>query len=218
MSLNIPAAVAERLKALTGGANANTDFGLSRITSWPGYPNPRTTVEADVSFEVKWDDKFFYYPGGQKAEKDAFSVTFSFVQTNDAQGVRHEFVGMPMTIPFDRAGFQGVKDDKANKTADMAEARLATCLAAALSLDNAEWKARFQATGWGGMFEALDARIKALEASASRLNCKVDLTIDKFPKRNDDGTLKPGEKDAPTGVSGKDVIRECMNQNLPQGV
>lgn len=210
-----------KLRAITEGLNANTEFGARFYEKWPAYPFVGIKEFAvEVRPEFKFDSKFTFYVNDQKAEIPAISIQFhyslasAFPGSANGEGALdagYEFSGGPMlivtgpleAIPLGKDGKGGSRSK-----ASMAIDRAASALCKLLCWDKARWEATFAAGGWAAIYHALYARVTAIEAGNSRLSADLQLKIAKNSYVGRDG--KPA-----VAENADDIIKECHNPPTP---
>jgi len=93
---NIPNDVVAALSALTSGADASAEYGMSRVRRWWGYvdkQDTRYTKNCLITPELKFDDEFKYYDAnGNECKVKAFKVQFNYTLLLD-DGTTHEQEG-----------------------------------------------------------------------------------------------------------------------------
>jgi hypothetical protein len=209
---NIPNDVVSALTALTGGADASAEYGMSRVRRWFGFEegkDTRYTKTCLVTPDLKFDDEFRYFDNaGTECKVKAFRVQFSYTLMLDG-GQTHEQEGEPIVLPYcdintlpegDKAG------GGPRARARMMQDRLATDCAALMGVDPAGWKAAFLGKGgWLGVLREIYNRHSALVSTGSGITAEVEFTIN-FREYTD---RKTNEKKKST--NGTDVIRKLLS-------
>jgi len=208
---NIPNDVVAALSALTSGADASAEYGMSRVRRWWGYvdkQDTRYTKNCLITPELKFDDEFKYYDAnGNECKVKAFKVQFNYTLLLD-DGTTHEQEGEPMLIPFIPIDSipEGKDSGGPRARARMMQDRLATDCAALMGVDPAGWKAAYNGKGgWQGILRDIWNRYNQLVSSGSSLTAEVEFTISNRKYKD----KKTGE-DKHT-VNGTDVIRKLTS-------
>ena len=209
---NIPNDIVNSLAALTGGADASAEYGMSRVRRWYKYQDgkdERYEANCMVTPEFKFDDEFRYFNDKKEEVKaKGFRVQFSYRLLLD-NGSVHEQDGEPMILPFTDISTLP-EGDKAGggprARARMMQDRLATDCAALMGVDPAGWKTAFLGKGgWMGVLRDIWDRHQQLTAAGSGINANVEFTI-----ANREYTDRQTNEKKKT-VNGTDVIRKLLS-------
>lgn len=208
---NIPSDVVAALSALTSGADASAEYGMSRVRRWWGYvdkTDARYIKQCLITPELKFDDEFKYFDAnGQEQKTRAIRVQFNYTLLLD-DDTTHEQEGDPMLITYCELNTlpEGKDSGGPRVRARMMNDRLATCCAALLGVDPSGWKAAYSGKGgWLGILREIYNRHLQLKASGSHLHAEVEFTIQNRKYKD----KKTGEEK--TTVNGTDVIRKLIS-------